>query len=219
LLLALVCPWFFVRKQLDEVTGSNNSTFQPEVLKVRLYWWNGFMEWNRNGSSKASTQQDWSDISGDQPERVYLESMGLLCLGFLLVLLEFVCESLIVLGSWKRMVITRKMKYITIGIAVLGCICVVLAWALFIRFPDALNEAKLCASAGTSLAWCDTFIGFQNVNINGGRAGLYVWCPFVGWVCALLSTVPLVVVGVVSFWLRAGQRQSAGMIPPAYHAI
>lgn len=89
-----------------------------------------------------------------------------------------------------------RIKFVVLGLCALTLLFVLLSWALFLRFPKALNRSIFCTQ-NPGYYWCDSFIGSKE------QDGITVyWGPHFGWIFACIAMGVMILVALVAALLR-----------------
>jgi len=197
---SFVSPWYHI--------SAHN---WPKVGETRSFylWWRGFhydITQIRPGEASHSDDEKlhhppievhqkgmlrWEDLKSPRLKDLYLSSVMLVLLStmftFALLFVAAVLRITIEGGDNVPGTAHVAVHFIT------GSLLLSLAasWLIFMNFmPPLLAQASLCSDEKDK--WCTSFAGTSTTPVEGvpDEEVSLAWYPFVGWMCAFISTFP-----------------------------
>jgi len=198
LTVAVTSPWYFVYNAETLVTQSGDKV---SVDIFAVFWWTGLWEQKTtNGGNSDRQTVTWTQFGSDDPRNWYIivETLASVALIFGVVLV--VAFVIVILARYRNGKLRPGVKYFITVVSGLATVCAILSWSLFLHFPTALDNAgDICVVPGQY--WCNNFWGHTS-DSNAVASYSYQWGPFIGWVAAVISTLPLIVIFGISFYIR-----------------
>jgi hypothetical protein len=174
---------------------------QDDFEIATVFFWKGVYQKIEQGDNSEDGWTSWNDLSSDKPKSTYMASGALAILALIatifvgiLILVALMIKST---RSFFEKIFCGQTKWVVAGLAVLPLILIIISWAVFISFPSALDDAKLCpaniAIPGGQLStddlWCSSFIGTKKYDFGSDVEATVGWFPFVGWWFTVVATL------------------------------
>jgi len=200
-LIALAAPWYAL---------AATALPPPWDTMTAVFYWSG-MEGLYSPPLVGNVRSyniPWSTMISTMPKDVYMASMAFVFLAFFsgLILMAMIFFGMVFTRTSRivQLMTGQWYKWIVVAACYLHFFCVLIAWTVFFAFPGGLKSANLCPGTADyspspfpfanqtvyfEPLWCDSF-----TNNRFTYAGTqWVWAPSVGWIFALIATVPCLV--------------------------
>jgi len=213
LIVAVATPWFAI--QMKDFP----STTTISEVDVAFYWPGLYGTTKYQNSDKTdSDTESWDDfakIFNDKPKQVYMAAMAFSILALIVTAVSFffLLFGLIIHSTrhaFERILCGRT-KWCTAFILLVSVVFIIISWATFLGFPNALDDSGFCPTSvlgrdgivipGLNNAWCSTFIGNTDEEFLGVKLVTFVWGPF-GWIFTVVATVWALIALVLTIIVR-----------------